>query len=248
MIVWPSALGYSSLDKQQQQGAEASTEEADLLGYGDAAPSPHKNVAAAPRRSSLSNNNKNDPRSVNRRASIGYKGEVTLVLPVTKQTVIKRQSIGFADDDNTVHSYDTYDEDDLSDEDNEILNPKRRLWFRDEEYRHIERNIRSIVRDAKDQNTEERPTWLETRGLESILDDSAQLEKATAIQSVLEDQSRQIQSGFYDEHVIANEYEYNSMAAQLQAEERAKQDEQEIQEYLAPTRKLQKKFQRRMSC
>lgn len=211
--------------------------EEDLLGYGVAEPSTKQTM---PRRSSLSSR---DGRiRGNRRASIGYSGEMTLTLP-NKQTVTKRRSVGF-DDDDTVYSIDTYDD---SDEDDEILSNKRQLWFREEEYRHIENKIRTIVRDSKTPG--ERPTWLETRGLESVIGEGAE-EKQMAIQSVLEDQNRQRQGGYFDEQAIATEYEFNSMEAQVAAEKRAKQDEEEVKEYLEKTRQVTRRLRmsRRASC
>ncbi|CAB9512632.1 expressed unknown protein [Seminavis robusta] len=238
VIVWPSSTSHHSHNSVSDKEAKQNEEEL-LLDYGYAEPSPRGNV---PRRSSLSSTNDPERRAM-RRASIGYTGEMTLVLP-NHQVVQKRRSITFSDDD-TVHSIDScYD----SDEDDEILNNKRQLWFRAEEYRHIERNIRNQLAAAAD---EERPTWVEYRGLESMMDDNCSVaERNNAIQSVLEDQQRQKQSGIFDEHAIATEYQYNSMDAQLVANERAKGDEKDIEGYMEKTKQVQRKFQqaRRMSC
>jgi hypothetical protein len=253
VIVWPFKASADSDDdpRNPKTSSEAKEEDEAMLdyGYGDAEPNIAHSHTKMPRRSSLSNQNDANRRAM-RRASIGYTGEMTLVLPNTKAEIQKRRSITFSDDQ-TVHSFETMDDPDADDE---ILNNKRQLWFRDEEYRHIERNIRNLINDTR--YTKDRPTWVQEqlRGLESVLDDDdanrTVAERHNTIQMVLEDQERQRQGGYYDEHAISAEYQYNSMDATVVANERAKQDEQEIQGYMEKTKQLRNKLrqQRRMSC
>ena len=67
--------------------------EEDLYGYGDGAPTVQTSAKRMPRRSSLKN-----PNACPRRASIGYTGEVNLVLPAG-MTAKKRTSVSFAEND-----------------------------------------------------------------------------------------------------------------------------------------------------
>jgi hypothetical protein len=246
VIVWPFTGSASGAGGDSNNETTEAKEEALLdYGYGDAEPTIAHSHTQMPRRSSMSS--QNDPnRRAMRRASIGYTGEMILVLPNTKAEVKKRRSITFSDED-SVHSIEAVDDPDA---DNEILNSKRQLWFRAEEYRHIEHNIRNLINDAR--YTKERPTWVQDqlRGLESVLDDHTVAERQNAIQTVLEDQELQRQAGYYDEHAISTEYQYNSMDATLVANERAKQDEEEIQGYMEKTKQIRNRLrqQRRMSC
>lgn len=227
VIVWPTSPQENTSSKPVE------IQDEDLLGYGEAEPTPQNR--AKPRRSSLSG--ANPQRLSHRRASIGYSGEMTLTLP-TKETVVKRRSITFSDDD-TVHSFTSKNQDD---------DVTRQLWFRQGEYRHIENNIRKIVQDSR--YSKERPTWLdtETRGLEGALDATIGEERHNVIQSVLEDQKQQKEMGVFDEEMIASTYQYNSMDAQLMAADRGKKDEEEVQDYLENTKRIIKIQQRRMSC
>lgn len=256
VIVWPTATSssrYSSNSYSSNIQRKKGPEEEDILGYGVAEPTPRRQDGQQrPRRSSLSHKDKNQ-RS-HRRASIGYTGEMTLTLP-NRKTIKKRRSITFDDDNNLTHPIDNITTDD-PDADNEILNNKRQLWFRQEEYRHIERNIRNLVTSSKgnSNNSKDRPTWIDNdeeesiRGLETILDSSIAVERQAAIQSVLDDQRRQRQAGYFDEQELSMEYQFLSMDAQQIASDRAKRDAQEIKGYMAKTKQVHKKMMRRMSC
>jgi len=218
MIVWPRYKKAEDVDLED-------------LGYGDAAPAT-SHQTKVPRRSSLKSN---DIESTYRRASLGYSGEITLTLP-NKQTVVRRTSIAWNDDDTTVHSISTHSSYD-DDEEEEAVTDSH-LWFQKQEYKYIEAKIREDI--SKYENEGERPTWMER-----FVGD--QEDRKMAVRSVLMDQERQKAAGIYDEECIATEYSFMSMDAQEIAEMKAQRDAAEVQEYLKTT-KLGRRQCRRSSC
>jgi hypothetical protein len=208
--------------------------EEDLYGYEDAAPTPRHKVTAAPRRSSLKGSAGDDhPRG--RRASIGYTGEMTLVLP-TGETKQKRSSISFADNP---------DVREVEPVASMVENP-RTLWFQAAEYEHILDKVQDMVEQAKSRprGGKERTSWICTRGLESIINNRYVEERAEATATVLDENRMQKTHKNYDDEYLRNMYRFHSADSQHRAEELAKKDQKDVEEYLKVTRKMC----RRMSC
>merc|ERR1712157_530953 len=99
-----------------------------------------------PRRSSMK---KNDSESTKRRrASISYRGEITIVLP-TGEITKKRTSISFADEETELNQIR-----EIKPVSNmEGVNPNR-LWFQEEEYDFIKQEIVRILRQSAKENRE----------------------------------------------------------------------------------------------
>eukprot|EP00934_Nitzschia_sp_Nitz4_P005583 Nitzschia sp. Nitz4//scaffold283_size24287//14810//15544//NITZ4_008406-RA/size24287-processed-gene-0.8-mRNA-1//-1//CDS//3329545657//5573//frame0 len=199
--------------------------EEDLYGYGDGAPTPRAE-RSVPRRSSLKSMGP-------RRASIGYTGEMKLVLPSGKQQT-RKTSISFKDDT------DVQNIESVSD----MVDDPNRLWFQKEEYAHIQKKIYTIVAQAKNGTEEERSTWLCTRGLEPLMDGSGAHERKEAYENVLEEQRVQKAQGRFDDEYLRTIYQFHSMDSQVVATERAARDAKSVEPYLMFT----KKMCRRMSC
>jgi hypothetical protein len=216
--VWPEGVSKNMHKKEE-----------DLYGYGDAAPTARLSTSTVrmPRRSSLKNLN-----DCPRRASIGYTGEMTLVLP-TGETRRKRSSITFADDNEVreVKSVST------------LVDNPHRLWFQKDEYEHIQKHIVETVEEAKKKGGE-RPTWVCTRGLEPIMDSSGSYERAEAKESVLGEQAMQRSHKKHDDEYIRDIYQFHTIDSQIKAHERGGRDQEEVAEYLKVTRRMC----RRMSC
>lgn len=207
--------------------------EEDLYGYEYATPTPRSEVSAgrAPRRSSLAGDHK--PRE--RRASIGYTGEMTLVLP-TGETKQKRSSISFAEN---------ADVKEVEPVASMVDNP-RTLWFQAAEYEHILDKVQDLVEQAKatPRGKKGRESWICTRGLENIISSRYLEERAEATATVLEENRMQKSHKNYDDQYLRNMYRFHSADSQHRAEEMAKKDHKEVEEYLSLTRKMC----RRMSC
>jgi hypothetical protein len=232
--LWPEGPDdYSSSTKTKQHENEE-----DLYGYGDGAPTPRTGGAddrtntAAPRRSSLSGGKQ---RRSARRASIGYTGEMTLVLP-TGETRKKRTSISFAD---TTEVKEVQPVSDMVDDSN-------RLWFQATEYEHIQEKIFDMIHEAKESNNagKDRPESMCLRGLEPVLDRSIAANRKEASDTLMDEQKALKMQGRYDQDYLRDMYMFHSVDAQVRAEERASEDAKEVAEYLKITRRMC----RRMSC
>ncbi len=225
--LWPDESDQQSPNRQVIENEE------DLYGYGDAAPSLRKTdetgTGKMPRRSSL----KSSETSA-RRCSIGYTGEMTLVLP-TGETKKKRTSIKFAETE------DVYEVQSISDL---VDNPKR-LWFQTSEYEHIQAKIYEMIEVAQTTKaSEDRPTWVCMRGLESVVDREIAASRQEASGMVLDEQKMQKAHKKYDEEYIRDMYRFHTVESQERAQERAAKDADEVAEYL----KLTRRMCRRMSC
>ncbi|KAG7356234.1 hypothetical protein IV203_000920 [Nitzschia inconspicua] len=210
--------------------------EEDLYGYEDAAPTPRKTgTGTTPRRSSLKGSAGEDGRRAGRRASIGYTGEMTLVLP-TGATKKKRSSISFADNNNVRE---------VEPVASMVENP-RTLWFQKAEYEHILEKVQDLVEHAKSEPVggKQRPTWVCTRGLENAINSRYVEERAEATATVLDENRVQKYHKNYDDEYLRQMYRFHSADSQHRAEQMAKKDEKDVEDYLKVTRKMC----RRMSC
>jgi hypothetical protein len=212
--VWPEGSSNKNLHENEE----------DLYGYGYAAPGigTHTKYDRMPRRSSLKN-----PNTCARRASIGFTGEMNLVLPAGK-TAQRKTSITFAERDNV---------EDIESAASMVDTP-RRLWFQEEEYAHINEKVQKIVEESK------KKKGVETRGLENLLDDSGVLDRREARDGVFDEQSMQKSRGTYNDDNIKTIYQFHSIDAQVRANDRASNDSKDVEAYLKVTRKMC----RRMSC
>mmetsp|Transcript_45655 Transcript_45655/g.111196 ORF Transcript_45655/g.111196 Transcript_45655/m.111196 type:complete len:284 (+) Transcript_45655:524-1375(+) len=236
MVSWPD----ESDDKNNKTKLHENEE--DLYGYGVAEPTPKSPSAArgTPRRSSLKTGGAGagggglGPRG-SRRASIGYTGEMTLVLP-TGETKKKRTSISFAE------SAVIKEVQPVSD----MVEDSKRLWFQSSEYEGIQEKIFDMVEEAKKSQKDKtaKPSWVDLRGLEPVLDRSIAESRKEATSTLIDEQEALKMQGTYDQEYLRDMYMFHSVDAQIRAEERAGKDAKEVEEYL----KLTRKMCRRMSC
>lgn len=220
-------------DDEQMAKKKAVENEEDLYGYGDGAPTPRKwddsGAGKMPRRSSLKSSE-----TSTRRSSIGYTGEMTLVLP-SGESRKKRMSITFAEKE------DVHEVQSVSDM---VDNPKR-LWFQSSEYEHIQSKIYEMIEVAqKTKAGEGRPSWVCMRGLEPVVDHECAASRQEASEMVLDEQKMQKAHKKYDEEYIRDMYRFHAVESQERAQERAAKDADEVEEYLKVTRRMC----RRMSC
>jgi len=224
--LWPEADDKNIKTPQKEE---------DLYGYGDGVPTPRNtaNSRKAPRRSSLKGSECSGGKQ--RRASIGYTGEMTLVLP-TGETKKKRTSISFAE-----HS-DVKEVQAVAD----MVDNPQTLWFQANEYEHILRKINDLVEEEKSRpkGSKDRPSWICTRGLENVIDDTHLDERAEATATVLDENRVQKIRKSYDAVHIRNMYLFHTGESQHRAQEMAKKDQKDVEEYLSITRRMC----RRMSC
>jgi hypothetical protein len=126
-----------------------------------------------------------------------------------------------------------------------MVDDPNRLWFQKEKYQHIQQKIYAIVDEAKNNgNKKERPTWLCTRGLESIMDRRGSADRQEAYASVMDEQRVQQSQGRYNEDHIRGIYQFHSIDAQVKASEIAEDDAKDVKNYLRVTRRMC----RRMWC
>jgi len=171
------------------------------------------------RRSSLKN--KGTPR----RASIGYKGEMTLVLPNGEEKK-RRTSISFVDDTKNqtkevrpIHK---------------MVDNNNRLWFQAEEYLHIRKEIYRVMRKSQLQPQSEHRNC--TRGLENYNNSYAENARKIASSQVLEEYMLQKGRGEYDDETIRQMYTFHTIDCQVEAVERGQNDAKSIQTYMKKTR------------
>jgi len=171
------------------------------------------------RRSSLKN--KGTPR----RASIGYKGEMTLVLPNGKEKK-RRTSIGFVDDakNQTKEVRPIY----------KMVDNNNRLWFQAEEYLHIKKEIYRVMKQSQLQPQSENTNC--TRGLENYNNSYAINARKIASSQVLEEYMLQKARGEYDDETIRQMYTFHTIDCQVEALERGQNDAKSIQTYMKVTR------------
>jgi len=226
---------YTIADKKQNYGYEygSSTEcpqeekVENLYGYEEATPTPRSSARMQPRRSSL----KNSSSTERRRASISYRGEMTLVLPTGEKSV-RRTSISFEESENQTKE--------VIPASSMVDNPYR-LWFQAEEYNDIKREIARTIKKSRANTGSESPC---TRGLEPIMYGDTKESRVEANTSVLDEYSSQKIRGEYNGNSIRQIYMFHTIDAQVQAERRGRLDQEEIQNYLKDTRTMY----RRMTC
>jgi len=211
--------------------------EEDLYEYGDGAPTSRTTAAPGtgrmPRRSSLKSGCGENP-ARGRRASIGYTGEMTLVLP-TGEKKKKRSSISFMDEPETKEIEPVADM---------VDNPSR-LWFQAEEYNHILSKVQDLVEETKVyRKGKDRPSWICTRGLEPIMDPLQAGVREEALTTVMDEMRVQKSHKRYDAEYLRSMYRYHTADSQHRANQIAKKDQKEVEDYLKVTRKMC----RRMSC
>merc|ERR1712048_73807 len=232
---------YTTADKKQNYGYEygSSTEcpqeekIENLYGYEEASPTPRSSARMQPRRSSL----KNSFSTERRRASISYRGEITLVLPTGEKSV-RRTSIKFAEESENEMKEVVPVVSMVDDPDS--------LWFRNEEYYDIKQEIALTIRKSKESEhgDVDPPAWVCTRGLEPIMYGGTREAREEANTSVLEEYSMQRNRGEYDCNLIRQIYSFHTIGAKADAERRGFLDHKEIQNYLKDTRTML----RRMTC
>lgn len=206
-------------------------------------PSRRSSLQAMPRRSSMK---QNDSESLKRRrASISYRGEITIVLP-TGEITKKRTSISFADEETELNQIR-----EIKPVSNmEGVDPNR-LWFQEEEYDFIKQEIVRILRQSAKENREggskaEQGGWeICTRGLEPIIYRKSTKEaRQEANTSVIEEYLMQKSRGEYNDDSLRQIYSFHTIDSQLDAEHKADLDQKEIQNYLKDTQNMW----RRRSC
>ena len=186
-----------------------------------------------PRRSSLKQKDGSSPRAA-RRASIQMGEEITVRLPGRKELVRRRSFISFSSD---VRVRPIVPVSKLS------KNPEK-LWFQNDELTHIKQKSWKIVHDELLCQVLGRKSKYCTRGLERLLmPDKAKQNKHSSWDTVILEQELQRNKGIFDEQCLASKYQCATANSQLLAQERAKEDEAEIQQYLRST----KRYVRRLS-
>jgi len=182
-----------------------------------------------PRRSSLKKEGKP------RRASIGYTGEMTLLLP-NGQEKKKRTSISFVDEtDNQIKEVKPI---------HEMVDDNNRLWFQAEEYLHIKEEIYRVVKQSQSQQQQINNITTCTRGLESYKNRNVEDARREASSQVIEEYMLQKARGEYDDEIIRQMYTFHTIDCEVEAAERGQNDEKSIQTYMKDTRNQL----RRMSC
>lgn len=185
-----------------------------------------------PRRSSLKQKD-GSPRAA-RRASIQMGEEIIVRLPGRKELVRRRSFISFSSD---VRVRPIVPVSKLS------KNPER-LWFQNDELTEIKQKSWKIVHDELVCQVLGRKSKYCTRGLERMLmQEEVKQNKHSSWDSVIVEQENQRNKGIFDDQCLARKYHRATANSQLLAQERAKVDEAEIQNYLRST----KRYVRRLS-
>jgi hypothetical protein len=209
-----------------QYGDAAPGDDEAKYGYADgAAPSGFGSATSrrTPRRSSMKQSGRP------RRASIQLCGEVENVLPSSHgEKVRRRTSITFngAVKVKTVAPVKA------------LTHEPEALWFQDEEFDRMKQKCFEIV-DKVDQGLTGGKKYC-VRGLEKLSDSKREKvlgRKYDAWNSVLDEQDQQRQSGEFDDGHMANVCKFSTLQNQKEAEERARQDAAEIENYLRTTRR-----------
>jgi len=244
---WDYARG-SIATRECKEYEKKDREKENLYGYEDVMTSSNTGIRLSsaqtmPRRSSMK---KNDSESTKRRrASISYRGEITIVLPTGEKTK-KRTSISFADEETELNQIR-----EIKPVSNmEGVDPNR-LWFQEEEYDFIKREIVRILKQSMKEKRDgrskvERGGWeICTRGLEPIMyRNSTKEARQEANTSVIEEYLMQKSRGEYDDDSLRQIYSFYTIDSKVDAEYKADLDQKEIQNYLKDTRNRW----RRRSC
>jgi len=242
------ATTFECLNDEKKQRPQQGQRQQNVYGYedvmtGSSLPSRRSSDRAIPRRSSMK---KNDSESTyRRRASISYRGEITLVLPTGERTK-KRTSISFADEETELNQIR-----EIKPVSTMVGVDPNRLWFQQEEYNFIKREIVRILKQSVKENKGEGPGverggWkICTRGLEPIMyGNSTKEARQEANRSVIEEYLMQKRRGEYNDDAIRQIYSFYTIDSKVDAEHKADLDQKEIQNYLKDTRNMW----RRRSC
>jgi hypothetical protein len=107
--------------------------------------------------------------------------------------------------------------------------------------------VHDVAEHAKTQNQKEqrKSSGICTRGLENIITSRYVEERAEATAMVLDENRMQKHHKNYDDEYLRSMYRFHSADSQHRAEEMAKKDREEVEEYLRI--KIARKMRRRMS-
>ena len=188
---------------------------------------------AMPQRSSMK---KEDPPSCRwsagirrrRRRTIGYTLEDIEVTLPDDQKVIRRRSISFHEQVETKSVTPLRD-----------LTDKSALFFQKEEYRRFRQKRYEIVKKVKDEERRRasidchstaadmgREKKLCIRGLEGFFEKNSRIQGIR--DSVLNEQGKQKQNGYFDDEVVAKLYSLTTEQCRMEAAQRAQKDQNEI--------------------
>eukprot|EP00526_Cylindrotheca_closterium_P014829 CAMPEP_0113643664 /NCGR_PEP_ID=MMETSP0017_2-20120614/22968_1 /TAXON_ID=2856 /ORGANISM="Cylindrotheca closterium" /LENGTH=275 /DNA_ID=CAMNT_0000555209 /DNA_START=85 /DNA_END=912 /DNA_ORIENTATION=+ /assembly_acc=CAM_ASM_000147 len=181
-----------------------------------------ENRGRTPRRSSMKQDGKP------RRSSIGYRGEIEVMLPGEARPTRRRRSISFDNDE-------ILDIEPVTD-----INPdKKEMWFQDEEYDVMQQKahmMSEFVIMGGEEMAKKRN--IETRGLEKLYDyEKVEETQQMAYRSVFIEQGFQREEGEFNPEVVSCLYKVASMKSSAGAIARANADEADIEEYTRETRR-----------
>jgi hypothetical protein len=220
----------SHITSKYVYGDDANAEEkasAVKYGYGDdveetAAPTFEK----ARRRSSLKQ------AGSSRRSSIGYTGEVTVMLPGRSEPLRRRTSIAFND----------YDEVKTVEPVSSLTNEPEKLWYQSEEYDLIKKRIFKLLDLAASAHPDDKICM---RGLESHLAEEKQKlkeEQHLAWYAVFLEQYEQRNEGVFDDEIVSKLYELSTVDSKMLAMQRGRQDAADIESYTKKTRLMMRRL------
>ena len=171
-----------------------------------------------------------------RRKSIDFTGERTIRLPNSNRKVKRRTSITF-DDEVRVKKVQPVAS---------LTNNPEKLWFQDEEFENIKEKVFTIVDLVESgELPPDKERKLCMRGLESLLEKNRQNKEELRYQawdSVLDEQDHQMHNGTFNEKSMADQYKLTAMQSRIEAQKRAKQDQDEVERYLKNTRRACRRF------
>jgi hypothetical protein len=221
-------------NKNDLDYGNANADSAAMYGYGNAVPTSsstkqHEHDASRqPRRSSLRGPGQS------RRSSIGCNSVKTIEVRVRGERfpVNRRRSIDFA---RSVRVKEV----------EPVVNLNRELgelWLQNDEFRQMKEERKQTVKSAMRGNPN-----IEMRGLEKYVDKSIRLAKQVAWDTVLIEQDEQEMAGHYSPEKLAEVYKHYTREAPGKAAHKAKEDQQQIEDYVN-TPRTRKLMMRRLSC
>jgi hypothetical protein len=227
-------MGIPSVTAEDLGYEDAAPTVADQYGYGDGSPTlsyEHTyDRTRMPRRSSIKSGC-----GSHRRASIGP--TTTTVVEVRMRgerfPVHRRRSIDF---NASVLVKEVIPMTDVA--------PHEDLWLQPDEFEKMKSDRRAVVEKHKRGKAGEQD---DIRGLEKYLDRSGKILKNRAWDAVLDEQEEQELAGVFNGDRIADLYRLSTSGTPDKAAEKAKQDHDEIRDYLISPRTT-KLMMRRLSC
>lgn len=122
------------------------------------------------------------------------------------------------------------------------------LWLQQEDFVKMKSDRRSVVKKHRLGTAQPLVNDDETiRGLEKYLDKNIRMQKNRAWDTVLLEQDEQELAGYFNEQRIADLYRHTTDSSPEKAAARAKQDQEDVKEYLLSPRTT-KLMMRRLSC